>query len=128
MQSFVIILIVIASVLLGLFVLIQNPKGGGLDSSFSSAGQIGGVKRTADFLEKGTWFLAALILVLSLASSAMNPSSTNSGNAPIDNTESAPATQQQAPPTQSAPKQQAPSQGAQPSPKPTQPTTPPKGK
>ncbi len=60
------ILIFLAAVLLILVVLIQNPKGGGLASEFSSANQIGGVQETADFLEKATWTLAVGIMVLTL--------------------------------------------------------------
>ncbi len=69
---------IVVSVLLGAIVLIQNPKGGGLTSNFSSSSQLMGVKRTGDFLEKGTWILAIILMVLSLA---MNVSSkTSSGN------------------------------------------------
>ena len=49
------ILIVIASIVLILFVLVQNSKGGGLASSFASSNQIMGVKKTTDFVEKVTW-------------------------------------------------------------------------
>ena len=56
------ILVIIASVILGLIVLIQNPKGGGLSSSFGGFGnQIMGVKQTTDVLEKGTWLFAAIV-------------------------------------------------------------------
>jgi preprotein translocase subunit SecG len=48
-------------------VLIQNPKGGGLSSNFSSSSQLMGVQKTGDFLEKGTWVLAITLMVLSLA-------------------------------------------------------------
>jgi preprotein translocase subunit SecG len=54
-------------VLLGFIVLIQNPKGGGLSSNFSSSSQLMGVQKTGDFLEKGTWILAIGLMVLSLA-------------------------------------------------------------
>jgi preprotein translocase subunit SecG len=47
--------------------LIQNPKGGGLTSNFSSSSQLMGVQKTGDFLEKGTWILAISLMVLSLA-------------------------------------------------------------
>lgn len=67
------ILIVIVSVLLILIVLVQNPKGGGLTSGFSSAGQFGGVQQTNKFLEKTTWTLALLILGLSLIASIAIP-------------------------------------------------------
>lgn len=66
MATFILILIILVCVLLSLIVLVQNPKGGGLDSSFSSANQIGGVKRTADFLEKSTWTLTIVLFVLCL--------------------------------------------------------------
>ena len=61
------ILVVIVCALLGLIVLIQNPKGGGLASNFSSSSQLMGVQKTGDFLEKGTWVLAITLMVLSLA-------------------------------------------------------------
>jgi preprotein translocase subunit SecG len=64
------ILIILACVLLGFFVLVQNPKGGGLSGSFGGFGnQVMGVRQTTDVLEKGTWVLAALIAVLCLTSS-----------------------------------------------------------
>ena len=63
------ILIILACVLLGFFVLVQNPKGGGLSGSFGGFGnQVMGVRQTTDVLEKGTWLLAALIAVLCLTS------------------------------------------------------------
>ena len=64
-----ILLIVIASVLMCLIVLIQNSKGGGLASSFSSSNQIMGVRKTTDFLEKATWTLAAAMVILSVLAS-----------------------------------------------------------
>ena len=62
-----VIIAIIVCVLLGIIVLIQNPKGGGLSSNFSSSSQLMGVKKTGDFLEKGTWILAIGLMVLSLA-------------------------------------------------------------
>jgi preprotein translocase subunit SecG len=62
------ILAIIASILLIFIVLIQNPKGGGIASNFSSGNQIMGVKRTNDFVEKATWTLAIAILILSVGS------------------------------------------------------------
>ena len=50
-----------------LIVLIQNSKGGGLASGFASSNQIMGVRKTTDFLEKATWTLAALMVILSVA-------------------------------------------------------------
>lgn len=62
------VLILIACILLILVVLVQNSKGGGLASNFSSSNQVMGVRKTADFLEKTTWTLAISLLVLSLFS------------------------------------------------------------
>lgn len=69
MLTVVVILIVIACILLIGVVLIQNPKGGGLSSTFGGmSNQIMGVQRTTDFLEKSTWTLMIGVAVLSLSS------------------------------------------------------------
>jgi preprotein translocase subunit SecG len=69
MQIFFLILIILACVILGLIVLIQNPKGGGLAGNIGGFGnQFMGVKQTTDVLEKGTWIFAAVIGVLCLVS------------------------------------------------------------
>ena len=80
MYTFLIVLFVIASILMCLIVLIQNSKGGGLASSFSSSNQIMGVRKTTDFLEKTTWTLAAVMVVLSVVT-AYVVKSTPQGNA-----------------------------------------------
>lgn len=67
MYIFITILIVIAAILLTLLVLVQNSKGGGLAAGFASGNQVMGAPKTADFLEKATWTLVALIVVLSIA-------------------------------------------------------------
>ena len=54
-------------------VLIQNSKGGGLASGFSSSNQIMGVRKTTDFLEKATWGLAAFMVVMSIATAYVVP-------------------------------------------------------
>lgn len=79
MYVFLIVLFVIASILMCLIVLIQNSKGGGLASSFSSSNQIMGVRKTTDFLEKTTWGLAIFMVVLSIAT-AYVVKSTPQGN------------------------------------------------
>jgi preprotein translocase subunit SecG len=71
------IIILIVCGLLALVVLAQNPKGGGLAAGFTGAQQIGGVQRTADFLEKGTWTLAGSLMVLCLISAGLQSSGTN---------------------------------------------------
>ena len=84
MSSFSIFLILILAVcfLLVLVIMVQNPKGGGLSSSFGGdSQQIGGVKKTTDFLDKSTWILASLLFLLILFSNI----TLNTGN---DTTES----------------------------------------
>jgi preprotein translocase subunit SecG len=62
------IIILFICALLLMVVLVQNSKGGGLAANFSGS-QIMGVRRTADFLEKATWTLAAALVVLSIMAS-----------------------------------------------------------
>lgn len=107
------ILIVLACVLLGFFVLVQNPKGGGLSGSFGGFGnQVMGVRQTNDIMEKGTWILAAVIAVLCLTSamfiskgggsgvkgtSTIESSASSAAPAPAGNTIPLPQQQQQQP-------------------------------
>ena len=58
----------IASILMCGIVLIQNSKGGGLASGFSSSNAVLGVRKTTDFLEKATWTLAGVMVVCSILS------------------------------------------------------------
>ena len=49
--------------------MVQNPKGGGLSSSFGGGTQqVGVVQKTSDFLDRSTWILATLLLALILIS------------------------------------------------------------
>ena len=65
-----VLLIILASVVLGFIVLVQNPKGGGLAGNIAGfSNQFMGVKQTTDVLEKGTWIFAGVIGVLCLISS-----------------------------------------------------------
>lgn len=69
-----IILIVITCAALAFFVLIQNPKGGGLSGSFGGYGnQMMGAKQSSDVVEKGTWYAASALLVLTLLSFILAP-------------------------------------------------------
>ncbi len=69
MTTLFIILIVLASGVLGLIVLVQNPKGGGLAGNIAGfSNQFMGVKQTTDVLEKGTWIFAGVIGALCLLS------------------------------------------------------------
>ncbi|MDR1739114.1 MAG: preprotein translocase subunit SecG [Candidatus Symbiothrix sp.] len=58
------ILIVIVAILLVLIVVVQNSKGGGLAAGFASSNQVMGVRKTTDFLEKATWWLAGIVVAL----------------------------------------------------------------
>ena len=66
---------VIAALLMCFIVLIQNSKGGGLASGFSSSNAIMGVRKTTDFLEKATWGLAIFMVVMSIATAYVVPRS-----------------------------------------------------
>ena len=77
MFNIILALIIILSFLLVLVIMVQNPKGGGLASTFGGdSQQIGGVKKTTDFLDKSTWILASLLFLLILFSNI----TLNSGN------------------------------------------------
>ena len=69
MISLITILIVLACVILAFFILVQNPKGGGLSGSFGNiSSQVMGVKQSTDVMEKGTWMLISVVGGLSLIS------------------------------------------------------------
>lgn len=96
MYVVIIVLTVIVAVLLIGIVLIQKSKGGGLSSQFGNAGSVMGVRQTNSFLEKTTWTLAGLIVVLSVASAYTMP---KSGSETVIRSE-APASQPSAPANQ----------------------------
>ena len=73
MYTVFVVLIVIAALLMIGIVLIQESKGGGLASQFSGYNQIGGVRKTTDFIEKMTWGLAAAMVVISVACAYVAP-------------------------------------------------------
>ena len=67
------VLIALVSLLLMGAVLIQNPKGGGVDSTFggNATNQMFGAAKSTDFIEKATWGLAIALLVLCIITSLM---------------------------------------------------------
>jgi len=67
--SIFLVLITIVCFLLIVVIMVQNPKGGGLSSSFGGSQMMGGVQKTTDFLDKSTWTLAAILIVLVMLSS-----------------------------------------------------------
>ncbi len=81
---FISVLVIIACVLQVLIVLVQNSKGGGLAANFTSAGQSMGIRKTADFLEKSTWTLAAAILILCVVATASIPRGSTAGRSRIE--------------------------------------------
>lgn len=66
MYTAITILIILTCVLLVLVVLVQNPKGGGISSGIIGSGQVMGVKKTTDFIERLTWGLALSLVILCL--------------------------------------------------------------
>jgi preprotein translocase subunit SecG len=71
---FFVIILLLACVLLGLIILIQNPKGGGLTGNVAGfSNQFMGVKQTNTVLEKGTWILAIVVALFCLFSALIIP-------------------------------------------------------
>ena len=82
---FVSVIIIIACFIQVMIVLVQNSKGGGLAANFTSAGQSMGIRKTADFLEKSTWTLAAAILILCVVATATIPRGATTERSRIEN-------------------------------------------
>lgn len=74
--SLFVVLIVIVAILMILIVLIQESKGGGLSSQFSSGNSMLGVRQTTNAIEKLTWGLAAAMVVLSVLCAYVAPTAT----------------------------------------------------
>lgn len=69
MITIITILILLTCVVLAFFILVQNPKGGGLSGSFGSmSSQVMGVKQSSDVMEKGTWTAMGIIAALCIIS------------------------------------------------------------
>ena len=66
--TLLVVLIVLVAILM-----IQESKGGGLASNFSSTNSIMGVRKTTDIVEKLTWGLAAALVVISVACAYVAP-------------------------------------------------------
>jgi preprotein translocase subunit SecG len=117
MAIFFLILIILCCIIIGFFILIQNPKGGGLSGSIAGfSTQFMGVKQTTDVLEKGTWVMAVLIALLSIASPLfVSPGSSSSAEPNLRPTTNQTAPANTAPatttPTTPAPQQQTPAPG-----------------
>ena len=95
-----VIIVVLACIILGFIVLVQNPKGGGLAANIGGIGnQFMGVKQTTDVLEKGTWIFAAIVGLMCLFSVAFIPTSTTSRQNLLDKINAKPTTTNTAPAT-----------------------------
>lgn len=100
MYILILSIIIVAAVLLVLIVLAQNPKGGGLSSQFggSAGAQVMGVKKTSDLLEKLTWGLIVVIMVLTVSTKFFIGGPDNNANPIIDNVQQETAAPTIAPP------------------------------
>lgn len=97
MYIFIMILILLASILMIFAVLVQKSKGGGLASGFSSSNQIMGVRKTTDFLEKFTWTLAAVVIVLSILTAKYTASTSSLPKSQVEVEQPAPLSPTTAP-------------------------------
>lgn len=69
MITFIAVVILLACVVMAFFILVQNPKGGGLSGTFGSvSSQVMGVKQSGDIMEKGTWTTMGIIAALAIIS------------------------------------------------------------
>ncbi len=69
MVTIITVVVLLACFVLGFFVLVQNPKGGGLTGAFGSIGsQVMGVKQSSDVMEKGTWASMGVVAALCIIS------------------------------------------------------------
>lgn len=86
--SIFLVLITIVCFLLIIVIMVQNPKGGGLSSSFGGSQMIGGVQKTTDFLDKSTWTLGTILIALIMLSSlSFSGSLSDTDSKIIDQTE-----------------------------------------
>ena len=92
------ILIVIVCIILGLIILIQNPKGGGLSGTLAGFNnQFMGVKQTTDVLEKGTWIFVSALSILCIVSILFISNAGGSNNSTLQNINTSTVPTQQAP-------------------------------
>ena len=82
MYSVLVILAVIVAILLVFIVSIQESKGGGLASNFSASNQIMGVRKTTDVVEKATWTLAGVLVVMGTKAAPTAPAAPATPAAP----------------------------------------------
>ena len=107
--SIFVALITIVCFLLVVVIMVQNPKGGGLSSTLGGSQMLGGVQKTTDFLDKSTWTLATILIVLVMLSTLSFTGTLNDNESKlIDSAETtAPAASTPAPAATTAPAQTA---------------------
>lgn len=99
---------ILVCILLVLVILVQNSKGGGIQSQFGAATQIMGVKRGTEFIEKATWGLAITLIALSIMMAPAGTSTTpeeDAGSVAKRKAQTAVSVPQQQQPQQPAPAQ-----------------------
>lgn len=101
------IAITIVCFLLIIAIMVQNPKGGGLSSSFGGSQQLGGVQKTTDFLDKSTWTLGGILIALILLSTLAFPGGA-SGDSKVFSNEELQMPKTEIPTVQPAPDMNAP--------------------
>ncbi|MBC6489898.1 preprotein translocase subunit SecG [Flavihumibacter stibioxidans] len=98
MMILFLILVVLASAILGFVILVQNPKGGGLAGNVGGlSNQFMGVKQTTDVLERGTWIFATVVALLCLFSAIFIPQASSSDNNLLEQLNTKPAATAPAP-------------------------------
>lgn len=84
MITIISLVILLACVVLAFFILVQNPKGGGLSGAFGSiSNQVMGVKQSSDVMEKGTWTAMGIVAALCIICVMFyeKPAKSNTNNA-----------------------------------------------
>lgn len=68
-----VVVIALVAILLIFTVLVQNPKGGGVDSTFGGAAtnQMFGAAKSTDFIERVTWHLIIALFILCVATTLL---------------------------------------------------------
>lgn len=96
MISLITIIILLVCIVLAFFILVQNPKGGGLSGTFGSmSSQVMGVKQSTDVMEKGTWTSMGIVAALCIICVMFYQTPKQPGNEKQQQRSGAPAQQQQ---------------------------------
>lgn len=96
MISLITIIILLVCIVLAFFILVQNPKGGGLSGTFGSmSSQVMGVKQSTDVMEKGTWTSMGIVAALCIICVMFYQTPKQPGSEKQQQRSGAPAQQQQ---------------------------------